>query len=170
METVITTIIIVGVLVLAIVGLAQSSLSAQTSIAQSSGAMQERAGDRARTNLLSLYGRTTPLGDYVELTLRNSGSTKLSNFNQWDVVLQYSDGASTQVKWYPYGSAVNQWNQQIYLTASPPVAEVFEPGIFNPGEEMVITVGVSPKVGTGTTNIAVVATPNGITASTVYTH
>jgi hypothetical protein len=170
MDTVITAVIIVALLVLTILGLAQSSLSAQASIAQSSGAMQARAGERARTNLTALGGQTTPLGDYVQITVKNSGSTKLSSFSQWDVILQYSDGANSQIKWYPYGNAVNQWNQQIYQTATPPLAEVFEPGILNPGEEMIITVSVSPKVGTGTTNMAVVSTPNGITASTVYTH
>jgi hypothetical protein len=47
---------------------------------------------------------------------------------------------------------------------------VIEPGIFDPGEEIVITVKVSPSVGAGTTNLAVIATPNGITASTVFTN
>lgn len=170
METVITTVIVIALVVLAIVGLSQISISAQSAIAQSTGLMQERVGDRARTNITSLSAQTTPPGDCVQLTLKNNGSTKLADFNQWDVILQYSDGVNNQARWYSYGNALNQWTQQIYLTASPPVAEVVEPGIFDPGEEMVVTINVSPPVGAGTTNLAVVATPNGITASTVFTH
>jgi hypothetical protein len=47
---------------------------------------------------------------------------------------------------------------------------VIEPGIFNPGEEMAITIKVSPKVGADSTNLAVIATPNGIIATRVFTN
>lgn len=170
METAISALIVIALIILAIVGLSQQSISAQTSIAQATGLLQERAGDRARTTLTALSAQTTPLGDYVQMTLKNAGSTKLADFNQWDVILQYSDGVNNYARWYAFGNGLNQWNEQLYQTVSPPVAEAINPGILDPGEEMVVTINVSPSVGMGTSNLAVVAAPNGIVASTVFSH
>jgi flagellar protein FlaF len=174
METVVSALIVIALLILAIVGLSQVSISSQASIAQSTGLMQERAGDRARTIITSLASQTIMLDettDAVQITLKNSGSTKLSDWTQWDVILQYTDGTNNPVvKWYPAGNGTNQWSSTIYSNAATQAPEVIEPGIFDPGEEMVITVTVSPVVGTSTTNLAVIATPNGITASAVFTN
>lgn len=170
METVVTVLIVAALLILSIVGLSQTSISTQASIAESAGLMQERTGDRARTNIIPLNAETSPLGDSVSISLKNAGTVKLSDFAEWDVILQYSDGASGQARWYPFGSGSNQWTEQIYQSAAALTPEGIEPGILNPGEEMVVTVDVSPNVGTGTTNLAVVSTPNGITASSVFTH
>ncbi|MBI3915148.1 MAG: hypothetical protein HY327_13305 [Chloroflexi bacterium] len=169
MESAITAIIVIGILILAVAGLSSFALSSQAAISESNREMQARLGERTQTNLSPVSAVTTPAGDYAQITLKNSGNSKLMDFAQWDVILQYSDGTNTQIKWYAYGSGVNQWSQQIYQTTTPPTAEVFEPGILNPGEEIVITVNVSPPIGTGTTNLATMATPNGITASAVFT-
>ena len=174
METVVSALIVIALLILAIVGLSQVSISTQASIAESAGLMQERTGDRARTNVTSLGAQTTVLDettDAVQVTLKNSGSIKLSDLEQWDVILQYTDGTDNPVvKWYTPGGGTNQWSAAIYSDATSQIPEVIEPGIFNPGEEMIVTIKVSPSVGTGSTNLAVIATPNGITASTVFTN
>ena len=44
-------------------------------------------------------------------------------------------------------------------------AEIFEPGILNPGEEMVIEAKVNPVIGLSTSNMVVTSTPSGIPAS-----
>lgn len=171
METAITTVILIALLIVSVVGLSQFALSAQATVADSSRQMQERVGERARTSITPLSANTTALGDSVQLTLKNAGSTKLADFDQWDVILQYSDGTNQQIRWYPNGAGLNQWQVTgIYQSTSPSVPEVVDPSIFDPGEEMVITVSVSPTVAASTTNLATVATPNGITASTVFTH
>lgn len=166
METAITVLIIVGVLIFGILGLAQNSISMQSTISQSTGTMQARLDDRSRTNLLPMSALVDPLlGTWVDVTVRNTGSTKLANFDKWDVILQYTDvfGAA-RVQWFPYTTS---WSQQIYQTA-PTVVEVFDPGIFNPGEEMVIRVNVPVAIRIGSTNQVTLATPSGITASTVF--
>jgi len=171
METAITAIILITLLIISVVGLAQFAMSAQATIADSSRTMQERVGERARTSITSLSANTIAPGDSVQVTLKNDGSTKLADFDQWDVILQYSDGATQQIRWYPNGTGANEWQVTgIYQSTSPSVPEAVDPGIFDPGEEMVMTISVSPSVGTSTTNIATVATPNGIAASTVFTY
>jgi len=167
METAITALIIIAVLMLSVLALAERSLTAQATIAESTRQLQERTGERARTNLMPLGARTVNSGNSVEVTLRNMGGTKLADFNQWDVFLQYTDvAASYHVEWYSSG----KWTEQIYLTTTPLAAEVFEPGILNPGEEMVMTINVLPGVRAGTTNLATIVTPNGIRASAVFTN
>ena len=167
METAITALIIIAVLMLSVLALAERSLTAQATIAESTRQLQERTGERARTNLMPLGARTVNSGNSVEVILRNMGGTKLADFNQWDVFLQYTDvAASYHVEWYSSG----KWTEQIYLTTTPLAAEVFEPGILNPGEEMVMTINVSPGVRAGTTNLATIVTPNGIRASAVFTY
>ena len=81
--------------------------------------------------------------------------------------MQYTDDASGEhAAWYGYPA---QWSRQIYQTASPPTPEVIDPGILNPGEELVLQVNLTPAVGAGTTNLAAVSAPNGVTASIVFT-
>jgi hypothetical protein len=167
MENVITALIIIGVLILAILGLSERAISAQTAILELSRLVQERATDRARTDLTPLSTTTSFFGDHVEVTLKNAGDTKLADFEHWDVIVRYTDaGSIDHVDWYGYPG---QWSKQIFQDASISAPEAFDPGILNPGEEIVLQIQVSPAVGGGTTNLVTVATPNGITASTVFT-
>ena len=128
-------------------------------------------GERTRTELSSVEASTKATGDTVEVILGNVGSTKLADFDQWDVILQYTDtGSVYRTRWYAYGAGDNTWTVSgIYLDASASTAEVIDPDILNPGEEIVIWVSVDPSVKLSTTNYATVATPNGITATTVFT-
>lgn len=169
METAITGLIIIGLLILVVVGLTTTALTTQANLAEASRAMQERAGERVRTNLAPVRATTSAAGDYVYVILKNSGTTKLTDFNQWDVILQYTGDATAQVTWYAYGGGANQWREQIYQVVNPPTAETFEPGVLNPGEELLVTVTVAPAVDASTINLATVSTPNGISASTVFT-
>jgi hypothetical protein len=71
--------------------------------------------------------------------------------------------------WLPYTTEAlgdNEWQVAwIQFNGKP---EIFEPNILNPKEQMLIRAKLNPAVGAGTTNMAVVATPSGITASTYF--
>lgn len=63
----------------------------------------------------------------------------------------------------------NQWTVEgIYMDASTSDPEVFEKGIFNPDEEMVIQMQVDPIVRAASDNLVMVSTPNGISASDIF--
>jgi hypothetical protein len=67
---------------------------------------------------------------------------------------------------YPPGD--NEWSVQgIYMdaTSNP---EVFEPGIFNPGEEMRIRIRLDPTVKDASTNLVTIGTENRVTASRFF--
>jgi len=167
METAIVSLILIGVMILSMLGLSTQSMTSQAAIMQAARVMQQREGDRARTNLAPLAAAVTPLGDYVQVTLKNTGSTKLADFDQWDVILHYTDAlGSDHVAWFAYPA---QWTAQLYQTAATATPEVFDPGILNPGEEVELLINVPDVVGTGTVNQATISTPNGVTASTIFT-
>jgi hypothetical protein len=163
MDTAIAGLIVITILVLAMLTLFHSFLSAQDTISASWQQMEGRMGERIRTDLSPIGAETTPLGNAVQITIRNEGDTKLADFEQWDVILQYTDsGGQLTTIWCPLGSGQNQWTKTI--------DDLFEPGILNSGEEMVIEALVSPAVGSPSTNTATIASPNGITATAVFTH
>jgi len=169
METVIPAIIVITLLLLATFVISEQSLTAQEAVSESWQEMQERVEERTRTALSPVEAETREAGAKVEITLQNDGDTKLADFDQWDVILQYNNG---NVQWYPFSTqeASGKWTVVgIYLDASEVSGEVYDPGILNPGEEILLRVLVSPSVGSPTTNLATIATPNGITASTVFT-
>lgn len=166
MESAITALIVFGMLILAIFGLSERSMAVQSQISDGTLAMETRLQSQARTGLGSVRGATDPtLGNWVDITLQNSGTTKIAQFTQWDVILQYTDAfGAPHLEYYP----TSKWTYQLYATA-PATPEFFEPGIFNPGEQMIVHVVPNFSIGTGTTNHAIVTTPNGIAASTVFT-
>jgi hypothetical protein len=170
METAITSLIIFGILILAFLGLSTRTILTQANLTESSRVMLELHGERARTGLTVLNTAVLSGGGLVQVTLKNTGSTRLMDFEDWDVIVEYSDGGSQKLDWYSYGVAANQWNAHIYQVAATNAPEVFEPGILNPGEEVVVSVNLDPPVATSTTNALIVTTPTGITTTTSFTY
>jgi hypothetical protein len=107
---------------------------------------------------------------HLEVALDNKGQTKMSDFEKWDVIVQYYDGTGTyHVQWLPYsaaGGATNAWGVGwIHLNGQP---EKFDPNVLDPGEQIMIQTWLDPAVGAGTTNMVVVSTPSGISSSTYF--
>ena len=122
---------------------------------------------------ISIVSANQTAPNLVQVTLSNSGQTKLADFNEWDVILNYydSDGRDhVEELLYTTGALNdNQWDLQgIYLDATQQIPEVFDPGILDPGDQMVIACQLNPPVGSNTTNQITIATPNGVTASQCF--
>jgi archaellum component FlaF (FlaF/FlaG flagellin family) len=174
METAIAALIILAIVLFGVLTMTQVYLSSQDAILESWREMEERLGERARTDLAAVGAKTIEPGYTVTVTLRNEGSTKLADFNHWDVIVQYDrEGSGNVVKWLSYVDVdpesncnpswfgLDQWCKDI--------GDVFEPKIFNPEEAMTITIGLTIQIGQPTTNTVIIATPNGISASAVFT-
>ncbi|MCA9944957.1 MAG: hypothetical protein KC449_15840 [Anaerolineales bacterium] len=174
MESLITVILVVTLILFAGLNIFQETLDAQDALTATWQEMEEISGDRARTVLTPISSTIKSNGAIIEVILKNDGSTKLTDFDRWDLFVQYyTDSASYEIDWYPYVTtypASNQWtNAGIYVDASSAESEVYEPGILNPGEEMIVQVQVMPTIGMTTTNMLTVATEYGIQASTIIT-
>ena len=159
METALAVLIILTVVLYGAVTIVHDYLSAQDAIMESWREMEERLGERARTRIsVDEPGTVDLLGYTVEVTLANEGSTKLADFDRWDVIAQYdinNDGDHDIVEWLSYSEGGCYWSKDI--------GGNFEPDILNPGEVMTITIHVSSPV--STTGQAIIGTPNGVTTS-----
>jgi hypothetical protein len=143
-----------------------------TSVDASTAGLEE-VGHRDETiirTLLTPVSTSQPAPNTVEVILENDGQTKLADFDKWDIIVHYYDGGGTyHIGWLPYTEMAlgdNEWEVAwIRLNGD---SEVFEPGVLNPGEQIMLRAQISPPTGGGTTNMMVIATPSGVTASTYF--
>ncbi|MBI5671462.1 MAG: hypothetical protein HZC41_26010 [Chloroflexi bacterium] len=171
MESVLTAIVIIFILLFAVFTLSNVMISTQDMLQVSVQDMQDRLGEQARTWLVATETHITSGGTLTELVLRNDGSTRLTDFDRWDMIIQYYDGHTPEAHYHvlrlPYQSGApgnNEWTVAgIFLDADTP--EVYEPDILNPGESLHIQIKVSPSVGPGQTLQAILSVTNGVSAS-----
>lgn len=173
METAFVSLICVALMVIGGMTMSQGFLSSMDSTSSNIETISQRDEEIMRTNILVLEA-TQPSADVLEVVLRDNGQTKLGSFDRWDMIIHYRDIYNKDcVNWFPYvesAPAYNQWNVSgIYLDADTLIPEVFEPGILNPEEEMVMTCRIDPSVLPASVNRVSIATPNGITASKIFT-
>lgn len=164
MAAAIVTIICVAMIVVGGMTLSQGILTSTDSAATSIEAISVREGDMMRTNLEARRAAQLSWGDYLRVTVENKGQTKLASYDKWDIIVSY-EGSDDKVysTWLPFTSALpakNEW-KKARIGLNGPV-EYFEPGIVNPGEEMVILAKLNPLPGDATTGDISIATPNGI--------
>ncbi|MCB9451234.1 MAG: hypothetical protein H6672_07325 [Anaerolineaceae bacterium] len=176
METVLVTIIVLFVILFAVLTLTQVSIVMQDNIAFSRQEMEARWIEQAQTHLHVVSAYTADGGSVISLVFNNDGSSKLSDFNQWDVIIQYyddSDPAGYHTRWLPYsdmGLSDNTWDVAgIYLGESLEQPEIFEPQILNPGETIALQAQVLPLAAPGSAIQVVLAMPSGSGTSSVFT-
>ena len=175
----IITLISIATLLIGTLALAGSSCSAVDLVSGSWQAMTQQTGHMARTRI-SWEDVSVDLGrDNVRVTLKNQGQTSLSQFSRWDIIVQYYGKKVQGVNPYfikrlsfttqdPPGN--DQWRVEgIFQDAQTSKPESFGPNIFNPAEELKIHMKLDPKIGTKTTNWAIVSTPNGVAISVIFT-
>lgn len=174
MESALATIILVIVLLFGVLTLADTYFTTQDTLLAATQAMNARNQEQARTELSLIAAATKNSGANVELTFKNTGNTKLADFEQWDLIVQYyTVQDSYLMKWVAYAPTPspgdNAWGVAgIYLTAATLTPEIFEPGILNPGEELVVRIKLLPVIGPKTTNLAALAVANGVTQSAIF--
>jgi hypothetical protein len=151
------------------VSLTGAALGSANSAADAWDQKTKRIGDAGRTELTLITADISGSGEDIDISVRNTGQTALTDFSWWDVLIQYYDTAGNKnlnATWLTSTSTSpvsGQWAVQgIYLDAANATAEVYEPNVFNPGEEMIIRANISPTIPTQTDNQVTIATPNGI--------
>lgn len=170
METLLITLIVMSIVLFGIPLIVQSYLRAQDALVESWAERQRIDEERGRTNLLIVEAQANDSS--VELVVRNAGSVKLADYQDWDVILHYHTASNYLIRWVPYEQlAVGQERWEIvgiYLDASQSIAEEYEPGILNPGEELVLRGYFGSLVQGGSTGLAAVIAPNGVGVSTTF--
>jgi hypothetical protein len=174
MENVLVALVIIFLVLFAALTLGNAIFSTQDMLNASQAETETRLQEQSRTQL-ALVDVKTHAGTQAEITLRNTGSVKLADFDQWDVIVQYFDDAAPagyHIDWLPYTATLvgaDQWTVQgIYSDVTIDAPEVYEPHIFNPGEQAVLDVRLSPPIAAGTYAQLVITAPNGATATTIF--
>jgi cadherin-like protein len=174
MENVLVALVIIFLILFAALTLSNAVFSTQAMLSASQVDTESRLQQQSRTQL-ELVNVKTHAGTEAQVILRNTGSVKLADFDQWDVIVQYFDDAvpsGLHISWLPFATppaAVKQWTVEgIYANAVLGTPEVYEPHILNPGEEALFDVRLSPPIGVGTYAQLVIAAPNGVSTSTIF--
>lgn len=180
MESALSSIILFTVGLFAAMTITHTFLETQDALWTAEQTRQEAMLERDRTNIEIIGAEPQGDGSIVNIKVRNSGQVKLAEFAKWDVVVQYySDGEEEDdpdlyhIEWLPYSNTPNslqpgnlQWSVSgIYADVQGMRPEVFEPGILNPDESMIIQAQLTPSVAMTTTNRIIVNTENGISTS-----
>lgn len=174
MDSALASLILITALLFGVLTLSETYFTTQDTLLAATQEMTARTQEQTHTALTLIAAATQNAGADVELTFRNTGSAKIADFAEWDVIVQYYTVQGTYVvNWLPYGASAspgdNQWGVGgIYLTAATLTPEVYEPGILNPGEEIIVRLKLFPSVGTETTNLVTIAVANGVGQSAIF--
>lgn len=171
MENVLTAFIIFTIFMFALMTFFQGYVSSQDLLHVSWQAMEERMGERARTDISLSAGQVQSSGTVIETMVYNQGNSTFGDFEDWDVIVQhYSASGNYMIDWLEYVEAEpahGEWTVAgIYLDGAASQSEVFEPGVLNSGEYLLVRAKVAPPVGPNTTNMIAVSTSNGVMATT----
>ncbi len=172
METVLISIICIALMVFGGMTMSQGFMTSVDASTAGLSEIGERTEIITRTELTPMSTNITllPGADPLDIVLKNTGQTKMADFDKWDVIVQYYDGSGNYcVEWLPYnpgGAGTYEW--EVGWIRLDGEAELFEPNVLNPGEEIMIRTWLDPSVGAGTTNMVVISTPSGVTCSTYF--
>lgn len=162
MENVLFSLFSAILLIISTLIMVTTSLRSVNTISESFKAMEQQAVEIRNTAIdLEFVEYSSSL---IKIKIVNVGQMDLQQFDQWNVLVQRPDGSASEMTYVSATQpAINQWSiQGIYLSNGNP--EVFDPGIFNPDEVMVILINVSPALSLGQTVRVTIATANGVTA------
>jgi flagellar protein FlaF len=167
METSVPALLVAVILLVSTVLFARTGYTSLDALGMSWKDMETRAGEQSRTRLTVTGTQVDDTGANVDVTLDNEGQTAIGDFERMDVVVQYtSESATYHVLWIPYTPGPLQSNT---WTVQSITGDMFEPGIFNPGETLEMRIRLNPPVGMSTTNWAIISTRLGVSLSAYFT-
>ncbi|MCJ7605554.1 MAG: hypothetical protein MUO19_05915 [Dehalococcoidales bacterium] len=145
----------------------QSFMNSWDNVTTEFTAVASRTENLVRTSLTPVSTYLLPGRQVLEITLKNDGDSVLSDFEEWDIIVQYYDYLNNFTNtWVDYSEgalADNQWQVKgIYLDAGNGTAEMIDTGFLNSDEEIVIQAQLSPMVHISAQNLAIVSTPGGV--------
>ena len=168
METILVSLVSLALIIVSFVSMEINTLQSTNKIADSLKQAEAQSGELIRTNIMALPPAGYS-GGAIELTVRNDGQTNLSEFTKWDVIVQYQTGDFSYLTYTPTYPANNgQWAVKgIYTANGSP--ETFDPGILDPGEQMVVSFYLDRNLDPGQSCEITVSTPNGVKSQTQVT-
>jgi archaellum component FlaF (FlaF/FlaG flagellin family) len=165
MENAIPAVVIAGILITAAALLGHATNTSVDNVGGAWRDMEAVSELRLGTDLAVVSSQIDVDNDTITVTLLNEGSTAINDYALMDVIANY-DGASGRYSvWLPYTEDAPQPGNTWTVTAI--ANDVKDPGIFNTGEELTLTIEVDPAVAATTNRWLSLAAATGVTY-TVY--
>lgn len=168
MENVLISLISLALIVVSTVTVTFSMFKSANEMASAWKAMEQQSSTIERTQIAAV-APSIYQGGIIDLTVQNDGQVDLLDYEDWDVIIQYQSGGATYLT-YETGSspAAGEWTMSgIYVSGGSP--EVFDPGILNPGEYMILSINPDQAISSAEMVKLTVSTPNGVTAQCYVT-
>ncbi len=170
MESVLTASLILFIILFTSLTLYQVFMTSQETLVESWQNMETRLDAQSNSVLSPLSTRIRD--SVVEVVLKNDGLVKFAAFDQWDVIVQYYDaggGYHIQRLAYTQGTPItNEWTDAVICQNGHSV-EMFDAGVLNPGEVIMLQLVVMPEVGAGKSLFIRLATDNGSSLTHILT-
>ncbi len=163
MENLIITLACICLILFGAANVMMVSLHSVDECGQSWNEVQRLASERAFTKITATGALANTQGDQVTVKLLNEGSTSVSQFSDWDVILKYGEGNTVRL---PYRQTAPGWSVSSISFQGLP--ETVQPNVLDPGEEMDILLRLSTPVSENTTHQVTVSTHNGVTTKLLF--
>ncbi len=170
MAHIITAVFAVAMIMSASMLVTASSLSSASRVSLAWERMAQISSDKERTGLTLIQADILATSSNVDISVRNSGQTALRDFAVWDVIIQYYATTANQgmnISRLTYTSSTptaGEWTVSgVFINVASSTAEVYEPDVFNSGEEAVIRLNLTSSIPVNTDNLVTIGTPNGVT-------
>ena len=178
METVLAAFVVVFVIVFAALSLSAEVITSQEALSVAQSEADARLAEQGRAALQVVGARTVANRTLIELSLRNTGSTRLADFDRWDLIVRSTGehtGAPQIVYLRPdpalatgasYEDARDRlhgstWGAGLFADALAGATELAQPGILNAGEEVTLWARAPHVIAPGSTIEVALATEVG---------
>lgn len=161
MESIIVSVVSMALIIASTMAVTISTFRSANEIAAAWKAMEAQSST-IRQTAISAHAPDDYGGGMLNINVHNNGHINLKDFGSWDVIVQYQSGGASYLKYSAtYPPEDGQWTVNgIYVIGGDP--EVFDPGMLNPGEMMVLSLIPNPEIGKGQMAKVAVTTPSGV--------
>jgi hypothetical protein len=172
MSNAIVALVVIALMLVASLSWSHTAFTSLDSVSQTLKETTQTAQEVSRTDI-EVVGVQIQ-GAFVEVSVLNSGKVRLAQFANWDVMVQYYDATEGyHIGHLSYNEDANPGDNQwivanIYLDEGMGQQEVYEPGILNPGEVLLLRLKLAPTQGAGITNLVAISTASGVVASAQF--
>jgi len=177
-ETVLAAFVVVFVIVFAALSLSAAVITSQEALSAAQSEADVRLAEQGHAALQVIRTRTVANRTLIELALRNTGSTRLAEFDRWDVIVR-STGEYAGIPQIAYlrpdpalaPSASYErardnltgatWAAGLFVDALAGANELAQPGILNAGEEVILWARAAHVIAPGSAVEVALATEHG---------
>ncbi len=176
MENALISLILIGLILFSVLSITQVSITSEDALLTSWREMEALSEERARTDPEWVSASTSPTGNSIDVVLHNGGATRLADFDEWDVVVQYYTTSNTYyIRYLAYTDNAtpgsNEWTVSgIYSDYNSMTPEYYEPDVLNPGEDVVLKLSLSPPTDPAATKMVIIAVTNGVTVEGIFSN